>query len=292
MTSRCTPLGFLLLFLLSGACSKDKEAKPEKDKAAAAPDPDADLIDHTWAGKVHSSAGQMTFKRDGGALAAEMAYQLYGRVIISDKFTVTREADGTVKLVGSPENPLIGGGRFPLGELVGKLSADKSTIAGKHTLPEGEIEWSVTTTKKIGEIDPPLDVAAGEKSLLAGGWEGTIGDKPAKVTFASEGGKTTGVLTSGKDKVALDVKIEGDGKVTMVAVPTPTPRGLLAQTFVGYFGTAELLKISGTREETFTEGFVEQASSGPFSFERKAAGAAPAKKSSKTPAAKTKPKTK
>lgn len=276
MTSRWLCLALLLLCF---ACKKDKESKPSSDgdKAAAAPDPDADLTAHTWAGKVHSSAGELKFARDGGALTAEMAYQLYGRVIISDKFTVTREADGTVKLKGMPENPLIGGGRFPVGELVGKLSDDKKTIAGKHTLPEGDIEWFITTAKKVGEIDPPLDVAAGEKALTAGNWEGTVGDKPAKLTFVSKDGKLTGALTSGKDKVALDAKVEGDGKVTMTAVPTPTPRGLLEQTFVGYFGTAELLKIAGTREESVKEGFVEQASSGPFSFQRTVAPAKPAK---------------
>ena len=277
----------LLVLLACAACSKDKEAKPSGSAAKeAAPDPDADLIDHTWAGKMHSSAGELKFKREGEALSAEWAFQLFGRVIITDRYSVTRTPDGTVTLKGSPENRLIGGGRFPLNELVGKLSDDKKTIAGKHPVPGGEIEWFITTTKKVGEIDPPLDVAAGQKALTEGTWEGTVGDKPAKLTFKDADGKMTGALVAGKDKATLDVKVEGDGKVTMTAVPKPTPRGLLEETYVGHFGTAELLKISGTRDEVVKEGFVEQANTGPFSFERKPAAAVPAKpaKATKKPA--------
>ena len=274
MTYRWT----LVALLACSACSKDKEAKPSEAAAAEAkPDPDADLIDHTWAGKMHSSAGELKFKREGDALAAEWAFQLFGRVIITDKYSVARAPDGTITLKGKPENRLIGGGRFPLNELVGKLSDDKKTIAGKHALPQGEIEWFITTTKKVGEIDPPLDVATGAKALTAGAWQGTVGDKPAKLAFTDKGGKLTAQLVSGKDKAALDVTVEGDGKVTMTAVPKPTPRGLLQETYVGHFGTAELLKISGSREEVVKEGFVEQANSGPFTFERKPAAAKPAK---------------
>ena len=258
-----------LVLVVCVACNEEEATAPDAKPGAAA-NVDADLTAATWAGKVHSSAGELKFKQANGALTATMAYRLFGRVILTDEFTVTRDADGSVHLKGSPKNRFVGGGRFPLAELVGKLSEDKSTIAGSHTIPQGEIKWFATTKQTVDALDPPLDVTAAEKALCEAPWEGTVGNKPATLVVAKKGGKLTGTLSSGKDKTALDVALDDKGAVRLSAVPKPTPQGLLTRTFAGYFGTAELKRFAGSEESVVKQGFVEQSNSAAFVFERQA----------------------
>ena len=269
------------------ACEKPPETvvetKPKVDPLAQ------ELAAGVWAGLLHNSPSELTFDiRTPGQVLATMSYSVFQRSVLKDEFTVTFDADGTVHLKGAPTNKFVGGGKF-LPELIGKLSADRNTLSGSQLLGDKlTIEWSLSKNKTLKDVDPPLSVLQGEAALTTAPWEGTVGNRPAKLVITKTSAGLNAVLTQGKDTTKFDVTLNPKGEIKMSAVARPTQQGLVKVTFNGYFGTRELQRVQGTAETTTTQGFVEQSNSETWMFMKARPEAEPKSKVKETKAKKKK----
>lgn len=156
-----------------------------------------------------------------------------------------------------------GAGGFNLDDYNGILSDDGTTLSGKNVDPDhkesdGE-PWTVSSTKTLSDVDPPLDVDAAKAVLGRGPWLGRVSSRPAKLTFAaSKDGKVASHMTQGGAAATLGVEVKNDGSVTMTAQPKPTSAGLVTDVYHGVFMRRTLKVLGGVREISTTQGFVTQ----------------------------------
>lgn len=285
------------LCLALGACEKAKEwaaDKPgaggeQKDKADKAGAPGgatlADrLADKKWVGLVSDEPVELEIRREGDRLVGDLMFTYFGKPGVKETLEITVSGD-KVLLEGKDYKRIAGAGSFSLEKMEGTLSEDGATLSGVNR-PEGqnESQFSLSTGKTLAEIDPPLDLAAAEKTLIAGKWEGKAGGRPAKMKFSRKGDALTAVVQHGGFKTKTTVEILATGTLLMKAPDRPTQQGLESVSYTAQLGR-DLSYLYGEYHVTLKQGFIEQGSSDQFAL-RNLAAAAPTTDAAAAPAAK------
>jgi hypothetical protein len=272
---------FVACLAVSGCDNKKKvvptsSSAPGSPTAVGKPNPgpgspmEAALAGGIWTGKLDQSIMQISFTPSKAGLTGEIRYYMFGAVRSRDKVLVSVDDKGMVHLKpNATNNVLVGGKGTGLDELTGTLSADKATLSG--TVPvtggAGTAPWSVSTATHLGDIDPPIDLAAAEKQLLAGKWEGKFGARPAKLVVTKKAGKLSAKMMVDRAASTFVVEIDATGHLAMTSTPRPTQQGMLTETGRGYFQNRELKKLRGSIESSVKQGFIEQSGSQAFQFE-------------------------
>jgi len=257
-----------LAAVVVAGCDKKKSSSSPANGRSLSPT-EATLAAGTWTGTLDKLPIQVAFTASPKGLTGEVRYLMFGGVRNRDKVAVTTDDSGTLHLKpSSPDNVVIGGKQTSVSEITGALSADKATLSGAvvhSTSAPGA--WTVSTQTQIADVDPPFDIAAGEKALLTGKWEGKYGPRPAKISFTKKAGRLTGKLMVDRGASSFTLVLDNTGRFTMKAPPHPTQQGLLTETGVGYFMNHTLAKLRGNIESSVKQGFIEQSGSESWQFE-------------------------
>jgi hypothetical protein len=258
----------LALVAVVCAVSGCNKMTAKKESAAAASPVAAALVGNTWTGKLDKTVMQMSFSSTGTAVTGEIRYTVFGSVRSRDKLTVTVDDQSIVHLKPSgTANVLVGGKGTGINELRGQLSPDKTTLSGSLPGTNGTTEWSVSTVAKLADLDPPIDLAAAEKALLSGKWEGKLGPRPAKLTVTKKAGRLTAKIAADRSASTFQLELDNTGRFTIKAPPRPTAQGLLTETGRGYFLNPDLKRLRGSISTSVKQGFIEQSGDTAWSFD-------------------------
>ena len=286
MTCPRHPLGILVptacaLALVGALGCEAPKAPPPADAGAAAAKPTtatpavkdplaAKLVAGAWAGMLDGRDPlEITFASGRDGLSAQLRFTRFGRSLVREHAKVTVEPPATVRLKGTRATPLVGKGPAPLHEVTATLAADGTSLSGTTVTagaPKG-VPFTATTTKKLAEVDPPLDVARAEAALVEGKWEGKAGDEPAKLAVTRQGARLTGRFTHAGTIISADVKVQPDGVVTLTAQPYRSGTKLITASFEVAFARLDLGEVSGTLKVVTQLGAMMQGQSYALSLQ-------------------------